>query len=446
MLKSLDTRPASFDTSRMPPAGYYKTNMRVLRFRECVRMWGFRRALTNYFKTRLMHPTPGGWMPGLWSESERKKEDFSEEFWLATKPHRKDFEDLGFTQCRLAKSKNLNLRIRDSGLIGYLDSTRSYFGQVHYIKVRRATNRDTNEIHITVTAMFENGSLSCTNNRISFDSFDESDITYLNSFDVKVIYQKFLERVQRRKGTPRQFPDIESLRQWFDARQWRLFEERVRRRLYLPMTEAEAANAQAIKQSGAPPLPVSVRSSRGIGKVRWFLWILILGCLLALRFIHPAWHGASRSSDTIEYRGQHFKMSKAYPSYEDYKDDPNNLNTNELDRIEQAMTNAPVPATFKDSDAFLRFMLDLEFPGYGLGGLGVSPQIDDGSTLLIESVEIPQRGKERVIAVRQARGQLKTINDFVYKPEETRISAIKLEKQTLRFYDPQNRLLREKHL
>lgn len=387
-----------------------------------------------------MRPAGGTWLPSLWAQIECRREDLSEEFWLATKPHRKDFEELGFTQCRLAKGKSLNPRLRDSGLVGYLDPTRRYVGHLHYIKVLHTADRHENEIHIKFTAMCENGSLSFTNNKKSFDPFDESDVTYVDSFDVKSIYQQFLERVRQRKDPPRQFPDLESLRQWFDARQVRIFEERVRRRLYLPMTDTEVAAAQARLQSGAPPI---VAPRNRLSRT-WAFWIVIIACVFILQLFHNGLHGGS--SDTLEYRGQQFKMSKAYPSYEDYKDDPNNLDTNELDRIEQVMTNAPVPATFKDSKAFIGFIFDLGFPGYGVGGLGVSPQTDDGSTLITESVEIPQRGKERVIAVRQSGGQLKTIDDFVYDRAINQISAIKLEKQTLRYYDAQNRLLREKRL
>jgi len=426
----------------MPLAGYYKTNYRALRFRECARMWGRQRGLRNYFETRFMRPSRGGvWMPGLWAENECRKEDLSEEFWLATKPHRKDFEELGFIQCRLAKGKTLNPRVRDSGLIGYLDSTRRYFGQIHYIKVLRASNRQENEIHIKFTAMFEDGSVSCTNNKKSFDTFDESDVTYLDSFDVKFIHQQFLQRLQQRKDTPRQFQDIESLREWFDARQHRTFEERTRRRLYLPMSDAEVAAAQARLQSGAPPIQAPQKRV----SPPWLLWVIIIACVLALQVLRNGLH--SRSSDTMEYRGQQFKMSKAYPTYEDYKDDPNNLDTNELDRIEQVITNAPVPATFKDRKEFIHSMIfDLDFPGYGVGGLGTLPQTDDGSALDAEMVEIPQRNKERVIVVRGTTGPLNLIDDFVYSTTTNEVNAVKLEKQTLRYYDSQNRLLREKHL
>jgi hypothetical protein len=73
--------------------------------------------------------------------------------------------------------------------------------------------------------------------------------------------------------------------------------------------------------------------------------------------------------DTIDYHGQSFKTARKYWSYEDYKDDPNNLDTNELGRIEKAMAEASLPSTFPSRKEFIHALFELQFPGYGLGGL-----------------------------------------------------------------------------
>lgn len=436
----------------MPAPGYYKISHRALRFREIVRMHGWPRAFRMYWVSRFMPPAPGSWMPGTWEATECNREDLSEQFWLATKPHRKDFEELGFTECRFSKSDSLNPNMRDHGTVSYLDPTRRYFGILLYLRTFHSAKRqEINQIIISFTAVFENGRFSYTNNRKAFDGPDDSSkVIRVSSYDVKFIYQQFLQDLQKRSNTPLQFPNLESLKQWFDAKQIKAFEDHVRRRLYIPMTDEEVAAAKARLQSGAPPIPRPRR--RGMS-FRWALWLVIIAFIFLLELMHgPLHRGGSgisdyrERSDTFEYQGQQFKMRKAYASYEDYKDDPNNLDTNELGRIEQVMTTAKVPPGFKDPEEFIHFMLDLKFPGYGMGGLGVTPQTDDGSTLIIESVEIPQREKERVVAVRQSGGKLITIDDFVYSPFTNRISAIKLENQTLRYYDDHKRLLREKRL
>lgn len=147
----------------------------------------------------------------------------------------------------------------------------------------------------------------------------------------------------------------------------------------------------------------------------------------------------------MEYRGQQFKLRKVYATWDDYKEDPNNLDTNELGRIEQIMTNAPVPATFKDSEEFLKFVsFNLVFPGYGEGSF--EERADDGSILNSETVEIPQRDKDRVLVAREVDGQVKLVDDFVYNTATNELGVVKLEKQVLRYYDTKNNLLREKHL
>ena len=102
------------------------------------------------------------------------------------------------------------------------------------------------------------------------------------------------------------------------------------------------------------------------------------------------------TGNTIIYQNQQFKMSRPYATYEDYKDDPNNLDTNELGRIEKTMESVKIPKSFKNQDEFIHFMIfDLGFPGYGVGGIGASVQTDDGSKLEAELVEIPQANKDR---------------------------------------------------
>ena len=61
---------------------------------------------------------------------------------------------------------------------------------------------------------------------------------------------------------------------------------------------------------------------------------MAVAILIVLSLSRRFHFGGSR---VIHYRGESFDLSKAYSSYEDYKDDPNNLATNELSRIERAI-------------------------------------------------------------------------------------------------------------
>jgi hypothetical protein len=142
-------------------------------------------------------------------------------------------------------------------------------------------------------------------------------------------------------------------------------------------------------------------------------------------------------------------MRQAYDSYEDYKDDPNNLDTNDLGRIEQTMESVKIPVSFKDRKEFIDFMLsDLEFPGYGTGFLGGSSTTDDGSAIEVALVEIPQKDKERfVVAHGKAGGELKLVDDFVFDNGGTNnIDRVQMKDRQLQYFDLTGRLIRKKSL
>jgi hypothetical protein len=432
--------------------GYYKTNHRAVRLREFVRWHGARGGFRAWVKSRFARsPSSGMWMPGLWTENECNAEALSADFWQATKPHRADFEKLGFVQCRLAKvERSLDPMNRDSGSIFYLDPTRCYFGQLIYSRrYLRASGREFNHIVIAFTAALERGSFACTNSRLSFDSANDGEVIRLHSYDVPVIYKIFQAKLQERRETPQPFLNLEALRQWFDERQIRNFEEHVRRRLFIPMTESEIAAAKADMErasKGLPPQP-SRRRLR-LELMPTTLVLVLLVTLMVLRHRHmPAIAGGNTiAGDTIIYQGQQFKMSRSYAEYDDYKDDPNNLDTNDLGRIERTMELVKIPASFKGSDDFIHFIFDLKFPGYGVGGIGASIQTDDGSTFDAESVEIPQMDKERVLVVRQEPGgDLKLVDDFVCEESGTNsIGRVRLEHRQLEYFDQRGKIFRKK--
>jgi len=222
------------------------------------------------------------------------------------------------------------------------------------------------------------------------------------------------------------------------------FEERARRRLFVPMTAQEVEAATARLSSGDR----ETLSQQPRSKFEFSFWMALIVAIVLLQSIrrHPHGRATYVKANTVVYHGQQFKMRKAYATYEDYKDDPNNLDTNELDQIEQAMVSAKIPASFKTPKEFMRAVFDLRFPGYGLGGIGEAAQTDEGTTLDIESVEIPQRDKDRYIVAREFAGQLTVVDDFISGSSTNAIRHVKLEKQKLYYYDGNNNLIREKQL
>ena len=92
------------------------------------------------------------------------------------------------------------------------------------------------------------------------------------------------------------------------------------------------------------------------------------------------------------------------------------------------------------------FMGGVEFPGYGWGS-GASVQSDDGSELDVESFEIPQVGKDRVVILRESGGSWRPIDDFIYETGETNsIERVRLKDHELQYFDTVGKLFRKKSL
>jgi hypothetical protein len=173
-------------------------------------------------------------------------------------------------------------------------------------------------------------------------------------------------------------------------------------------------------------------------------WVLMLTFAIAATLFFFARGFFGGGSTTVEYRGQTFNMSRAYSSYEDYKDAPNNLATNELSRIERAITNAPVPSSFDDEGGLARAVLHLRFPGYGCGGLGGYPQ-SDGSTCGLYFVEIPMLDRARFFLERTTRGHDVVLDDFVMS-SKNQIKNVRVDGTHIFYYDSHGEVLRDKPL
>ncbi len=168
--------------------------------------------------------------------------------------------------------------------------------------------------------------------------------------------------------------------------------------------------------------------------VLFFLVCVMIGC-----------KEAPVSFDHIEYRGEQIKLTKAYSDYDEYKNDPNNIDHGELDKIERLMTSATIKPLFTSRRECVRAVFEIRFPGYGLASLGATQA--DGSQIALLSVEIPRRGKDRYFVFRAVEGGYQLIDDFIYQTNGTSsIRQVKLESNRLTYYDQTGKEVRDKML
>ena len=135
------------------------------------------------------------------------------------------------------------------------------------------------------------------------------------------------------------------------------------------------------------------------------------------------------SSDQIEFHGQMFKMKRAYATYEDYKDDPDNLAPGEAARAAQAVRSVAVPKQFDDRKTLIHEMFELKFPGYGLAAFGEAKQAD-GSVLNAHEIELPQSRQGRFLVYRGVGGHYVLIDDFV-DSDDKGIAGVRAEGKKL---------------
>ena len=132
------------------------------------------------------------------------------------------------------------------------------------------------------------------------------------------------------------------------------------------------------------------------------------GVLLMLATI-----GCERGSKEIDYRGEKIKLTKAYADYDEYKNDPENIDPSETERVQRLVLAAPIAKTFGSRVEASKAIGQIAFPGYGSGGFIEQSQAD-GSVLMGFSVEIPRANKERYFVFRGKDGVYALVDDFVH--------------------------------
>jgi hypothetical protein len=137
--------------------------------------------------------------------------------------------------------------------------------------------------------------------------------------------------------------------------------------------------------------------------------LIIVGSLLAITAL---WMVVRTSLPSyIDYRDQKIKLSKFYLDYDDYKNDPDNIDKSETLRVQRLVSEAPIASSFPGRKEAVHAVFEIKFPGYGAGGLGPI-QKEDGALNGL-SVEIPRAGANRYFIFRNKSGEYALVDDFI---------------------------------
>lgn len=133
----------------------------------------------------------------------------------------------------------------------------------------------------------------------------------------------------------------------------------------------------------------------------------------AVILLAAAWAGVRRIlPSSIEYRGQKIKLTKFYLDYDEYKNDPDNVDSSETERVQRLVSEAPIAHFFASRKDAASAVFEVKFSGYASGGFGGPIQEGDGA-LNGFLVEIPRTDKCRYFVFRNDHGTYRLVDDFI---------------------------------
>jgi|HubBroStandDraft_5_1064220.scaffolds.fasta_scaffold16113_3 hypothetical protein len=138
-------------------------------------------------------------------------------------------------------------------------------------------------------------------------------------------------------------------------------------------------------------------------------FLLVVGAFVLLS---AAWaYVRTILPSSVDYRGQKIKLTKFYLDYDEYKNDPNNIDPSETERVQRLVAEAPIAHSFASRKDATHAVFDIKFPGYAAGSFG-GPIQDGNGALNGFLVEIPRADKCRYFVFRNDHGTYTLVDDF----------------------------------
>lgn len=156
-------------------------------------------------------------------------------------------------------------------------------------------------------------------------------------------------------------------------------------------------------------------------------WLIPVAVIL----VAALWWTTKKNSrgDVVLYRGEKIKLSKHYTDFDQYKNDPDNIDPSETKRVQRLVMTAPIAHAFASWSELFQAIQAIAFPGYGTG---IFP--DRNSDLTLVTIEIPRADKDRVFVVRGRKGGCEVIDEFVHD-DIPLLSGVREEGKFYVFFD-----------
>jgi hypothetical protein len=137
--------------------------------------------------------------------------------------------------------------------------------------------------------------------------------------------------------------------------------------------------------------------------------LIVVGAVVGLLII---WNFVSKLIPSyVDYQGEKIRLTRYYWDYDEYKNDPDNIDSSENARVQRLVVDAPIGRSYDTEVEMVRATFEVKFPGYGAGGLGDARKGEGSLSGL--GIEIPRAGKSRYLLFQCRAGKYVLIDDFV---------------------------------
>lgn len=92
-------------------------------------------------------------------------------------------------------------------------------------------------------------------------------------------------------------------------------------------------------------------------------WLILIVIVVLAAF----WCVRNNRTDIMHYRGETIKLSKSYADFDEYKNDPNNIDPSETTRVQTLVITAPIAHSFASRLEVFKATQDLCFRDTGQG-------------------------------------------------------------------------------
>jgi hypothetical protein len=172
-----------------------------------------------------------------------------------------------------------------------------------------------------------------------------------------------------------------------------------------------------------------------MGLVALVVCIMIGNSFLIVRYVPPLF-----GMYTVSYQGQEIRLSKRYSNFGEYKRDPDNIDSSELERVEKLVRGAKIAPAFSNRAEMEHAISEVTFPGYHMTPFPAKTQ-PHGAALEMFAIEIPKCDKERYFVFRHNSDAYELVDDFVAAAV---IAAVREEDGQLTYRDDEGRIVRKK--